>query len=325
MRYGVVYHCPEKETDRGGQRCFFQPHASMSRPPRARTPPHHGLAAAPASATRPLQFSRPNPRSATLSRTPSYSSPSGGPSRPQRSELRGRTTDDAQTPHRSSTASSDNHRDSIPTSRSDGSTQHRSHNHSRPRPSRNPSGYTDEGNETTPTSLNSVMSAFKDAGTRRRAMTNGSDDVDYQRQRQEEFEAERVRQQRIQKKMIKRKGNARAGDIDGELSPTLPLRYSPPHLIASRPRPNQRWMAIHDRTRCKNAPVNYSYDFHNCHLVQQCRSCSPAPRRICRGHRHEIFQTYQAHFIPSPQGIRRQCVISHVLYWSVLTCVSSGN
>jgi exocyst complex component 4 len=72
------------------------------------------------------------------------------------------------------------------------------------------------------------MSAFKDAGSRRRAMTNGSDD-DYQQQRQEEFEAERLRQQRIQKKIIKKKGNAKAGDIDGELShsPISPLWYSP--------------------------------------------------------------------------------------------------
>ncbi|EKM84205.1 hypothetical protein AGABI1DRAFT_52016 [Agaricus bisporus var. burnettii JB137-S8] len=80
-----------------------------------------------------------------------------------------------------------------------------------------PSGYTDDGNETTPTSLNSVMSAFKAAGTRRRVVTNGSDDFDYQRQRQEEFEAERARQERLQKKMIKKKGNTKAGDIDAVL------------------------------------------------------------------------------------------------------------
>lgn len=248
----------------------------MSRPPRARTPPHNGLASVPASATKPLQFSRPNPRSTTPSRTPSYSSPNSGPSRPQRSELRGRPADNAQTPQRSSIASNDHYRDSVPTSRSDASTQHRSHHNSRPRPSRMPSGYTDDGNETTPTSMNSVMSAFKAAGTRRRVVTNGSDDFDYQRQRQEEFEAERARQERLQKKMIKKRGNTKAGDIDGELlQRRLPDTFL--HPITSCPGPDQRRMAIHDRTRCKNASINYSRSFYNDRLVQQCRSRPPTP------------------------------------------------
>ncbi|KXN85672.1 putative exocyst complex component sec8 [Leucoagaricus sp. SymC.cos] len=88
---------------------------------------------------------------------------------------------------------------------------------SRSRPTRNLSGNTDSGNETTPTSLASVMDAFQTAGSRRRAMTNGSSDFEYQRQRQEEIEAEKARQQRYQEKALKRKGTTRAGDIDAVL------------------------------------------------------------------------------------------------------------
>jgi exocyst complex component 4 len=46
-------------------------------------------------------------------------------------------------------------------------------------------------------------------------MTNGSDDFEYQRQRQEEIEAEKIRQQRYQENTFKRKGSVKAGDIDG--------------------------------------------------------------------------------------------------------------
>lgn len=52
-------------------------------------------------------------------------------------------------------------------------------------------------------------------------MTNGSDDYDYQRERREEMEAERIRQQRIREKVPGRRvnGKARAGDIDGACCP----------------------------------------------------------------------------------------------------------
>jgi hypothetical protein len=48
-------------------------------------------------------------------------------------------------------------------------------------------------------------------------MMNGGGDMEYQRERQEEMEAEKVRQQRIRDKVPGRRvnGNARAGDIDG--------------------------------------------------------------------------------------------------------------
>ncbi len=60
------------------------------------------------------------------------------------------------------------------------------------------------------------MSAFQSAG-RRRAMTNGSDDLEYQKEKRAEMEAEKARQQRIRDKVPGRRvnGKARAGDIDG--------------------------------------------------------------------------------------------------------------
>lgn len=53
-------------------------------------------------------------------------------------------------------------------------------------------------------------------------MTNGSDDFDYQRERREELEAERIRQQKIREKVPGRRtnGRARTGDIDGASFPS---------------------------------------------------------------------------------------------------------
>lgn len=179
------------------------------------------------SATRPLQISRQerpttptsdvygsnSPRAAPPNTAPS------GPSRPQRSELRSRMSDYAVSEQMS-------HRDSISTTRSDASYRPRpgaSSNpgtplKSRPKPQRLQSGPSDDGEQATPTSLTSAMSAFKSAGSRRRAMTNGSDDMEYQIERQNEIEAEKARQQRIREKVPGRRinGKARAGDIDGE-------------------------------------------------------------------------------------------------------------
>jgi exocyst complex component 4 len=56
-------------------------------------------------------------------------------------------------------------------------------------------------------------------------MTNGSDDMDYQREREQAREEERARQRRIQNKAPGRRTNERVrpGDIDGQLPlyPTL--------------------------------------------------------------------------------------------------------
>jgi exocyst complex component 4 len=62
------------------------------------------------------------------------------------------------------------------------------------------------------------MSAFQSAGSRRRAMTNESEDMDYEIERRNELQAEKVRQQRIRDKVPGRRinGKTRAGDIDGE-------------------------------------------------------------------------------------------------------------
>ena len=52
-------------------------------------------------------------------------------------------------------------------------------------------------------------------------MTNGSDDVEYERARKQEIEDEKRRQQRIRERVPGRKatGRANTGDIDGMSSP----------------------------------------------------------------------------------------------------------
>ena len=72
--------------------------------------------------------------------------------------------------------------------------------------------------ETSPTVIPAVLSAFQSAGrARRRAMTNGSDDIEYDRERRKEQELLDMRQRRIREKIPGRRANgkARAGDIDG--------------------------------------------------------------------------------------------------------------
>ncbi|KAK7059154.1 exocyst subunit [Paramarasmius palmivorus] len=63
------------------------------------------------------------------------------------------------------------------------------------------------------------MSAFREAGTRRRATVDGDDELEYQRERKQEREAERARAQRITEKAAGRRvnGRARPGDIDAIL------------------------------------------------------------------------------------------------------------
>lgn len=74
-----------------------------------------------------------------------------------------------------------------------------------------------DGEYTSPVALSSVVSAFQSAGSRRRAMTNGSDDAEYEKARQQELEDEKRRQQRIRERAPGRKatGRANAGDVDG--------------------------------------------------------------------------------------------------------------
>jgi hypothetical protein len=61
--------------------------------------------------------------------------------------------------------------------------------------------------------------AFQNAGQRKRAQTNGSDDYEYEREKKRERENELLMQQRIREKAPGRRtnGKARAGDIDGTL------------------------------------------------------------------------------------------------------------
>ncbi|KAF8973579.1 exocyst complex component sec8 [Flammula alnicola] len=171
------------------------------------------------TSTRPLQISRPV--NTYPSNSSSYAGPTTaplGPSRPQRSELRAR----AEYADLYSI-------DSIVTSRSDASgSQYRALPNSanpltngpppRQRPARLTSPVSDDGNQTTPTSLTSALSAFKSAGSRRR-QTGDDDDYNYQRERELEIEAEKARQQRIRDRApgIRSKGSTRGGEIDAVL------------------------------------------------------------------------------------------------------------
>lgn len=186
------------------------------------------------SATRPLQIARPPSRPTTPSNSSILSSSPrgipntapGGPSRPQRSELRSRVSEYSES-ERASSSSRDNYRDSIMTTRSDysqpfrsrggGSSNPNTPGKSRPQPQRMRSAPSEETETTTPIAMSSVLSAFQSAGARKRTMTNGSEEMEYQRDRQKEIEAEKVRQQRIRDKVTGRRvnGKARAGDIDG--------------------------------------------------------------------------------------------------------------
>lgn len=180
---------------------------------------------------RPLQVPRPGSRPTTpvnYSTNPSsYTSPSTmpvGPSRPQRSELRVRPENGGS--ERGSTASQDPYnRDSISTSRSDVSSQYRNVPSSatntsangappRTRPPRLQSPVSDDGSQTTPTSLTSALTAFRSAGSRRR-QTEDDEDYQYKRERELEIEAEKGRQQRIRDRAPGVRRDTRGGEIDG--------------------------------------------------------------------------------------------------------------
>ncbi|KAH9486575.1 putative exocyst complex component sec8 [Psilocybe cubensis] len=189
------------------------------------------------SSVKPLQISRPGSRPTTpvnsyISASPtSYAPPSTaplGPSRPQRSELRARA--DYAGSERASTSSQDPYyRDSISTSRSEnnGASYRTTPNtatngattatSSRQRPQRIQNPSQDTADVTSPNSLNSALSAFKSAGSRRR-QTEDSEEYNYQRERELEIEAEKARQQRIRDRAPGiRRGNTRAGEIDAVL------------------------------------------------------------------------------------------------------------
>lgn len=61
------------------------------------------------------------------------------------------------------------------------------------------------------------MAAFKDAGARKRRMTNEADE-DFEKERRAEVERQKVRQERIRDRIPGRRvtGKAKAGDIDGK-------------------------------------------------------------------------------------------------------------
>jgi len=197
--------------------CTGQPAQPMSRVPPFPASRHSSSSSQTpqASSTRPLHIPRP----ARVTRPESPNTIPIGPARPRRSELRGRTVEN-DTERASSVALEDQYRDSVSTTHSAMSGQlHPQQEVSRPPASRKATEYTTNGVESSSTSLASALDAFHFAGTsRRRRMTNGSDEFNYQRQRQEEIEAEKARQQRYQERALKKTRTARAGDIDGMYS-----------------------------------------------------------------------------------------------------------
>ncbi|KAF5323312.1 hypothetical protein D9611_005740 [Ephemerocybe angulata] len=176
----------------------------------------------------PRSPSRPTtPTSSTYrSGSPQYSAPNTapiGPLRPQRSELRARASEYSNS-ERGSVASNDPYyRDSYEGSRPDPRaypTSNPNTPHSRTRTPRAVNGaYPSDGGEiNTPTSLGTVLSAFKSAGSRKNTVE--SEDAEYWRERDREIEAEKARQQRIRERapgIRPARGNTRAGEIDAVL------------------------------------------------------------------------------------------------------------
>ncbi|KAG6336133.1 hypothetical protein ID866_2943 [Astraeus odoratus] len=193
------------------------------------------------ASTRPLQITRPSSRPVTPSNgtltspSPKAStfSPSKGPVRPQRSELRSRQASDYSASERASTSSrlaydhdERDRRDSSSTTRSDASISQRRNNgfvsSSKPRldlsltPTDGESTVSPISTTTSP-ALSAVMAAFKDAGARKRGMTIDSDE--YLEREKKELERRKATQERIRDRIPGRKptGKAKAGDIDAVL------------------------------------------------------------------------------------------------------------
>ena len=158
--------------------------------------------------TRPLEIGR-----SVRPSTPTNPPFSNGPSRPQKSGLRRQTSISSI----DSNATRDSRGDSALDTR-------RTPPRSRSRPTAMPISTSPV--EMSPTStaspgasatVNAALSALQNAGQRRRAMTAGSEDAEWERRRTLEQEAERQLQKRIKDRVPQRraKGKAKAGDIDG--------------------------------------------------------------------------------------------------------------
>lgn len=180
------------------------------------------------SNVRPLQIGRPSSRPNTPSnsslansspRSQSFAS-SNGPSRPQRSDMRSRQVSEYSNDDRAS-SSSRPPRDSASTTRSDASQSntYRTRNGSTTTARSTPKSRSNGPTEVSPISPGSAaaIAAFQNAGQRKRAQTNGSDDYEYDRERRKEREREQLVQQRMKEKQLGRRpnGKVRAGDIDG--------------------------------------------------------------------------------------------------------------
>lgn len=255
------------------------------------------------SSVKPLQISRPGSRPTTpinsfTSASPtSYAPPSTaplGPSRPQRSELRARA--EYAGSERASTSSQEPYyRDSISTSRSENNgTSYRTAPNtaingttaaaaaSRQRPQRIQSPVQDNEDATSPTSLNSALSAFKSAGSRRR-QTEDSEEYSYQRERELEIEAEKARQQRIRDRAPGiRRGNTRAGEIDGTSPAMYLVNNSRFPLQAVLDQVKDGWEFVIDpnvRTLYRITDVHHS----PLKVVQQCRPCITITGQIISG------------------------------------------
>jgi exocyst complex component 4 len=185
------------------------------------------------SSTRPLQISRPSRPHTPSNSSLMNGSPRGqgavspsGPSRPQRSELRSRQVSEYSNSDQTSGSSRPRRtadRESVSTTRSDASLgnayRKRTGSPSTTTTRANPKSKGNAPVETSPISPSSMAAimAFQNAGQRKRAQTNGSDDYEYEREKKREREQEMLMQQRIREKAPGRRpnGKARAGDIDG--------------------------------------------------------------------------------------------------------------
>jgi exocyst complex component 4 len=165
--------------------------------------------------TRPLEIGR-----SIRPSTPTNSAFSNGPSRPNRSGLRTRQTSISSIDSR---LTRDSRLDSTSETR-------QTPPRSRPRPPAMPISTSPEemsplstASPSSSATVNAALSALQSAGQRRRAMTAGSQDAEWERQRSLEQEAERQLQQRIKDRVPQRraKGKAKAGDIDGMRIPLV--------------------------------------------------------------------------------------------------------
>ena len=173
-----------------------------------------------ASPTRPLQISR-------SSRAEPIGSPNG-PSRPLRSELRSRqvseysNSDQASSSRQAWDVGQTRDRESVSTTRSDGSmgNSYRARANSsgqRTIDTNAKRSQTQDSEKTVSPSHMAAIMAFQNAGQRKRAQTNGSDDYEYEKEKRQAREKERLTQERIKQKAPGRRtnGKAKAGDIDG--------------------------------------------------------------------------------------------------------------